>query len=826
MKSFVSRTVWVALACASVGVRAQAVGVAEAAADAPASPAAVNSDDEKILREVMVTARKRSESLQQVPMSVTSLDAGELDARGIDQLDDLAAAVPGLQQGDLAITSRLSLRGVNSGDNNAFEQAVGVFVDGVYRGRMNQQHLGYFDMERIEVLKGPQVALYGNSSIGGAISAVTRKPRFEFGGEAQLGYETEYQATRFQGGADLPVSEDLALRLAGTWLEQDRGLAPNQASGQSEPRDEHHAVRLSGLWTASDTLSVGFRHEQGSFERLGHIFDVFKHVDGLGNPWPDSPFTGLNDGRLDIGNGAPFVYQDAFLEADLDESALELNYDGSAFTVTSISALSRYDYRHSADVDLTPATVINVYQDERYRQFSQELRISGDATPALSYLAGVYYQSDDFRNDYLSDFNLPALVAPAFGITPDLAGQLLSPFSRHILLDQEGEQTALFGHLDWALSDRFTAGLGLRYQRIRKQADQAVRGAGLDHVDSVGALVDVRWLNPQLAPILLTNPQYLADPTGYVLVLPDGTRVAPVLAPNHLLGYQIVSAGVGVPHEFVNLSRRETHPMLEASLAWQAAPDLMYFARWSNGAKAGGFDFLYEGGDPDEAEYGDENAKVFELGMKRDWNTVRLNLAAFYGRYDDLQVSVYDGGIGFTVGNAANSTSKGVEGELLWQITPQWRMSGQFAYVDFRYRDFPDANCSTTERLNTGAALCDWSGRRTPFVPELEAGVALSHVRELGSWILSQQLRWGYKGRHATASDNEQQTMQSAYSLLDYRLDLQAADSPWALAAYARNLADKHYNVFTSVIPLAPGGAFAYVRGRGRELGLELRYRF
>jgi outer membrane receptor protein involved in Fe transport len=814
--------------------RASAVlllGLAGAPWPAMASAVDVDKHDEaasggKALGEVRVTARKRSESLQQVPLSVTSLDAGELEARRIDRLDDLAAAVPGLQQGDLAITSRLTLRGVNSGDNNAFDQAVGVFVDGVYRGRMNQQHLGLFDMERIEVLKGPQVALYGNSSIGGAISAVTRKPRFVPGADARVGYETQYRATRFEGGADLPLGDDLALRFAGTWLAQDRGLSPNDANGKSEPRQENHAFRLGGLWNASDALSVGFRHEQGRHERQGHIFDVFKHVDGLGNPWPGSPFHGLDDGRLDIGNGDPFKYREAFLEAALDETLLELQYDAAAFTLTSISGFSRYDYRHSADVDLTPATLINVYQDEEYRQFSQEIRFAGDLSPRLSWLAGGYYQSDDFRNDYLSDFNLPALVAPAFGIETALASRLLSPFSRHILLDQEGEQGALFGHLDWALGEDLTAGVGMRYQRIRKNARQAVRGAGIDHVDGAGALVDVRWLDPQLAAALLSNPQYLADPTHYVLVLPDGTRLDPVLAPNNLLGYQIVSAGVGVPHEFGGLERRETHPMLEASLAWQYRPDTMYFARWSNGAKAGGFDFLYEGGDPREAEYGDESASVFEIGMKRDWPRLRLNVAAFYGRYDDLQVSVFDGGIGFTVGNAASSTSKGVEGELTWQLSPQWRAQAQVAYVDFRYRDFRDANCSTTERLNGSGPRCDWSGRRTPFVPELEAVLGISHQRMLGAWSLAQDLQWSYKGDHATASDLEPQTRQGAYSLLDYRLSLQPAAASWTLAAYGRNLADKHYNVFTSVIPLAPGGAFAHVRGRGRELGLELHYRF
>lgn len=796
-------------------------------AAASARSAAVAAEKTATLDQIVVTARKKSELQQQVPVSIYSLDASEQRKLALDDLGDLGAVVPGLQQGDLAITSRLTLRGVNSGDNNSFEQAVGVYVDGLYRGRMNQQLIGLFDLERVEVLKGPQVALYGNSSIGGAITATTRKPSFDAGGELAFGYETQYRTSRMSGGFDLPLGETLALRASGIWRDQDRGISPNAASGESEPRIEAQALRLGALWLPTDLISVTVRHEQGAFDREGHIFDVFKHVDGQGNPWPGSVFTGLADGRLNIGNREPFKYQDAFLRTDMDETLLDVQYAGDAITLTAISGYSRYDYQQSADVDLTPATVIGVFQDERYRQFSQELRINGQAGDRVDYLLGAYYQRDDFRNDYLSDFNLPALVAPAFGIPTSLAAQLLDPFSRHILLDQQTRQSALFGHFDIALSDRLTAGLGARWQRTRKDADQAVRGAGLDHVDGLGRLIDLRWLNPTLAPLLLGNPAYLANPTGFVLVLPDGTRIDPVLAPNHAVGYQIVSNGAGVLHEFTGLSRRESHPMLQASLSWQHAPDLMIYGSWSNGAKAGGFDFLYEGGDPDAVEYEDENASVFEIGFKKDWPSVRLNVAAFHGSYDDLQVSVFDGGIGFTVGNAASSTSRGIDGDLLWQISADWRMDAHWSWVDFRYDRFPDANCSTTERLNGSGPLCDWAGRRTPFVPEFEATVGIEHDQRLVSgWTLQHGLRASYKGSHSTASDLEPQTREPAYTLVDYRVELTPDAAAWSLALHARNLGDERYNVFTSVIPLAPGGAFAHVLAPGRELALEWRYRF
>lgn len=808
-----------------------AVPVAPGARAAAATGADTEADDTatalSTLEAVVVTARKKSEVLQEVPMSIAAFEADELVELGIDGLKDLSTQVPGLQQNDLAISSRLTLRGVNSGDNNAFEQSVGTYVDGIYRGRMNQQHIGLFDVARVEVLKGPQVTLYGNSSLGGAISVITQRPAFEFGGDLRLRYGAEYEQPQVDAAVNLPVSDSLAVRIAGTWRDQGKGLLPNDATGDSEPRSEHEAFRLSASWLPSDRLAVNLRHEQGRFDRDGHIFEVYKHVDGLGQPWPNSPFTGVNDGRLNLANGAPFKYRGAFLGTEMDETMLELRYQFDDFELVSISGHGSYDFRHSADVDITPATLINVYQDERFSQLSQELRIAGSWSERVDYLGGVYLQRDDFRNDYLSDFNLPELVAPAFGVPSSQVAGLLMPFSRHILLDQDTTQQAVFGNVDVALGDRLTASLGLRYLMLDKDARQAVRVADLDHVDTAGALIDLRWLNPALAPLLLGNADYLANPTGYVLQLPDGTHIDPVLAPNHVVGYSIVSNGAGDLHEFADLSRSENHPMFHVGLSWQWSDDLLTYANWSNGAKAGGFDFLYEGASRDEVEYGDENASVVEVGIKKDWQDLRLNVALFHGRYDDLQVSVYDGGIGFLVGNAASSISDGIDLDLDWAISPELRLLTRLEYLDFRYDRFSDANCSTTERMNTGAAICDWSGRRTPFVPEFEGLVRLEHTwRTAANGAIRQALGYNYRGSHATASDNERQTRQPGYGLLDYRLQWTPVSQAFSVALFGTNLTDRRYNVFTSVIPLALGGAFASVRAPGREVHVELQYPF
>ena len=303
--------------------------------------------------------------------------------------------------------------------------------------------------------------------------------------------------------------------------------------------------------------------------------------------------------------------------------------------------------------------------------------------------------------------------------------------------------------------------------------------------------------------------------------------ISPVLVPNHVVSYNIVSLGGGDLHEFDDLSRDEKHPMYHVGLAYQWTDDLLTYANWSNGAKAGGFDFLYEGASTEEAEYGDESASVFEVGFKRDFSDVRLNVAAFYGNYKDLQVSVYDGGIGFLVGNAASSISKGVDVDVDWNLSRDLRLLARVEYLDFRYDRFTDANCSTTERMNTGAAICDWSGDRTPFVPEFEGVFRAEHTAQVFSnWALRQSLGYSYRGSHSTASDNEAQTRQAAYGLIDYRIELRPDSGVWSIALRGENLGNEQYNVFTSVIPLSAGGAFASVPAKGREVSVEMQYHF
>ncbi|PKI16195.1 TonB-dependent receptor [Colwellia sp. 12G3] len=781
---------------------------------------------------IEVTARKKIESIQNVPMSVNAMTGQNINDLGINDLDDLSTFVPGLEQPTLAIQSRLSIRGVSSGDNASFEQSVGTYADGVYRGRMNQQRAGFFDMERVEVLKGPQVTLYGNSSVGGAISMITKRPELdsEVTGDITVKYGIEYEHSQVMGGVNIPLGDEFAVRIAGKYRDQASGAAYNHYNQQDSIQAKDDAFRIGAIWEPSDNLSIYLRFEQGNFKTIGNNLDPLMHLNTDFTNKNDSPLIalGMGDDELNIGNGAPFTNGPDFSLVENDETMLEIVYNiNDKITLTSITGSSNYDFTQAYDVDITPLSIIDTGQDETYEQLSQELRLAIDVTDKLDLLVGLYYQDDEFKNDFYSDFNMPLIVggalAPAVkaGLMPaEFAAGLaadVSPFSRHANLDQNTEVAAIFAQIDYEFTDKLSMSLGARYTESEKTADQSIRLADVKHVDdpAMGELKDYSTL----VGIVKAGAPY-----------PPGT----VVLPDYFMGYQLVAPG-GTPHAYTDMLRKEEHSMFQASVRYQANNEMMVYANWANGAKAGGFDLLYEavGGTGEEgAEFEDESANAFEVGVKLDWETVRLNIGAFYGTYDDLQVSVFNGSVGFNVGNAASSIQQGVDVELIWVATDDLRITANAEYLDFTYDEFNNASCSFSENpLGTANPEnnrneCDWSGQQLPWVAKYTSVIAAEHTWEVSSdYNLTNMLSVSYKSEHTTSSDNEILTKQDGYALVHYRATLTSLENNWHVALVVSNVLDESYELYTSKIPLN-SGAFAHTLNEGREITLELGYNF
>ncbi|MBJ2130946.1 MULTISPECIES: TonB-dependent receptor [Alteromonadaceae] len=782
-------------------------------AEEAAGEQAEKAKEKSGLEVIQVTARKRVESVQTVPSSVNAVTGEHMEGMGVHSVYDLTKFVPGLEQPQLANHSRLSLRGVSSGDNQSFEQSVGTYVDGVYRGRMNQQRSGFFDMERVEVLKGPQVSLYGNSSVGGALSMATKRPEIgdELNGKFTVKYETEYEESQVLGGVNIPVSDEVAVRLAGKWRDQAGGAAFNHYTGKTENSYEDSAFRIGVVWEPNADLNVYLRHEQAKFEKHGETLAIYTHVNPDFTPLENSPLAafGIGTGDLNTGNDdSIFNNGPSGNYNDSDETMLEVVWQiNDSMSLTSITADSNYDYYHTLDVDMAPYNFMSTNTPEDYSQFSQELRLDTEINDQLNIMAGLYYQDADFNTGFDVDFYMPH-VSTLIGSPLEFGS-----FSRSNYLRQNTEQQAIFTQFDYNPTDKLSLTLGVRYTDITKTATQGLR------------LLDIDGSTYDEAPY------------------PEGHPFAG-LTPA-LFSYWGVLKSVGAPHEFQDMVREEDHLMLQASASYHFSDDFMGYVNYADGAKAGGFDTLYEGpvtasplgtspgpsaGTPEDTEFKDESVSAWEVGFKSDWETVRLNVAAFYGVYDNLQTSIFNGSIGFNVGNAGKSIQKGVDVEFIWQATDDLKITANAEYLDFYYDEFQGAACSLTEvyRGEQGAdGKCDWSGDSLAWVPEFTAVVAVEHIAEVfGDYELVNMLSVSYKSKHTVDSDNEVNLTQDGYALVDYRVTLTPADSNWHAAFTVNNLLDEDYEVYLTKIPLIAGAYSNGVHQSKRRINFEVGFNF
>lgn len=754
---------------------------------------------------IEVTARKRIESVQTVPSSISAVTGELIQGMGVNNVEDLSKYVPGLEQPKLANSSRLSLRGVSSGDNPSFEQSVGTYVDGVYRGRMNQQRAGFFDMQRVEVLKGPQLTLYGNSSIGGALSMITNRPDVgdDLNGEFTVKYETEYEEAQILGGLNIPVTDEFALRIAGKWRDQNKGAAFNNYTGKDEPYFKDYAFRIGAVWQPRDDLSLYLRHEQATFEKFGESLAIYRHVNPDFTEFENSPLApfGIGTGEMNTGNDdSIFNNGPSGNKNESDETMLEIVWNISENTsITSITAQSNYDYFHTLDVDTAPYDLMSSDVPEDYEQFSQELRFDMIVNEQINLMGGLYYQDADFNTGFDVDFYLTQLGMPNF--------------TRSNYLEQKTEQSAIFAQVDYQATDKLSLTLGVRYSDIEKTATQ---GLTLLNIDGT---VD-------------TRPAF-----------PDGHPYAG-LTPA-LLSYWGALKSVGAPHEFENMKREESHTMVQASASYFFTDSFMGYVNFADGAKAGGFDTLYEGpasasplgtspgpsaGTPEDTQFEDEQVTAYEIGFKSDWDDMRLNVAVFYGTYDDLQTTMFNGSIGSNVGNAGKTIQKGIDVEFIWQATDDLSITANAEYLDFYYDKFEGAACSLTEVYKGEAdenGQCDWSGDNLAWVPEFTAVVAAEHLTEvMDNYEMSNMLSVSYKSEHTIDSSNEQGLMQDGYALVDYRLKLTPMDSNWHVALTVNNLFDEDYEIYLTQIPLIAGAYANGVHQKARRINLEFGYSF
>jgi len=738
--------------------------LAAVAAVAPAAWA------QSVLEDIVVTARKTAETLDDVPISVSVTQGEKLENMSIDGLEDLSEFVPNLQINENATQQTVTIRGVGSGANQAFEQSVGIYIDGVYFGRGRSARNPFFDVERVEILKGPQGILFGKNTIAGAVNITTKKPTDNFTGYALAEYFTDIEQVGVSGAVSGPLTNRLSARLAAGYRSEG-GYVDNSFTGKEEERRDEYIVRGTLLFNATDNLELILKGELSAYNVDGRVTQNVQAgpLEALYRSL-DPEF----ESQLDFRKSTP---GDDFDNTDTQNLVLTANYDiGDAVTLTSVTAYVAYDFKNNIPAEFAPLEYAEQANRQDYEQFSQELRVHYRASGPLEFIGGLYYANEDLSIEETFNFNLSNLIALGVPIFP-LDSSIVTFF------DQETDSYAVFGELRYDITDRLTGSVGLRYTNDAKDVDKTLVVAAL------------------------------------------GTQTpAPSQEP--------LAAIIGrIPHSY-RLSRRDTDFSPAVGLQYHLTDDAMLYATYSQGFKSGGFDAQNTTGDLALAEFQPEDVEAFEFGGKFTFagGAAKLNIAYFNNDFSNLQVSAFNG-LTFATTNAASATSQGVEMDAQWRPLDALTLGMALAWLDAEYDAFPDATCTAPQQtafaaatgLPAGQCTQDLGGRDLQFSPDFAGNVnAIYEIPLAGRFLLTAQADVNFTTGYFTAQDLDPISKQSGFAKLNMRVAFGDLDSRWSLAVIGRNLTNRKTTTWVNDVPIFRGAYFGFV-DPPRSFGAQLR---
>ncbi|MFT7220640.1 MAG: iron complex outermembrane receptor protein [Candidatus Azotimanducaceae bacterium] len=766
----------------------------------------------KMIEEIVVTARRREEGLQDAPLAVSAYTEETLDYRGVSRLDDITRFVPSLtiennpSFGGASNSAAIYLRGIGQKEFlPTTEPGVGLYVDGVYIARSVGAILDILDVERLEVLRGPQGTLFGRNTIGGAISINTIKPEpgGELNGKLSVTGGTD-SLLRVQGTIEIPVSDTVASRITIASFEQDGYV--NRADGIDLGDDDTLTGRIAFAWKPSDKFSadVAFdmtrdRENGPAMQLIGIDYTDLSQLNGviLAPPPPMAFIHNVTAAALGpgmpcaatdaAGNGVTsnpasancfddrFIGADgenegtspAFSESNVLGASVTLSYRvNDSLSVKSITAWRELDSEFARDGDHSPHRIAAFYDDLEQQQFSQELQLLGNSDQT-NWIFGLYYFSEDGNSENILDFSVSNFRS---------GGQF------------DNEAWAAFAQLTYDLSDRLHLTVGGRYTDEEKS-----------------------FLPDQ---VIFTN--YYA---GISALVPPGNPLAALDAPFLQAGGRIL------PFVEKQIDIDEFTPMM--NLSFNASENAMLYLSYSEGFKSGGFTqrvfppvvagFTAPPGTADIdliPTYAPEFVEVLEFGFKLSLldEQLRINGALFQTDYDDLQVQVFNS-VAPVTENIGAATIEGFELEMMAAPGNGWFIEVSLSLLDAGYDD-----------IDSGITLI---GENFDFerVPETSASLGVSkefRLDEMGS--LTVRADWSYRSETYNDAYNTELLKTDAIDLFDASVRWTNPDEDWVVSLSGRNLGDEEY-LITGVY----GTAFQVFEGtydRGRQWQLEIRKYF
>jgi len=634
--------------------------------------------------EIIVTATKRAESIQDVPLSIEAVTGTTLEDYGIDSLTDLSSLVPNFTVGEGITTTTISMRGLGSGAERSFEQAVGMFIDGQYMPRSRQYRSPFFDIDRVEVVKGPQAVYFGLNSTAGAVSIVSRKtnPGDATNGYVSAEYDFDYGGPSVEGAVGFS-DERFGVRLAGRLADKD-GYSFNTLTNEDEGESEETLLRANLVFAASDNLTLRAKIEHSDFETEGHIGEIY----GLASSAIEVPAVlGETDGELNWrrssnGENIAFgLFPDSSPGTDSKSTNIQFGADyelANGGTVTGLVTNSNFEYELVTDLDTTYLSVLDAAIVEDFEQTAAEIRYTSPADQQFGYMFGAYYQ----------DSNLTNAQPNIYGTQAGVPGSLLD--GGNILFSEgqfelDTELWSVFGIVDFNLSDRFKASIGARYTDETKDV-----------------LRDSRCI--------AGNTATGASAPASLSAILAGAGLCPALDLNGFTD-----------------SRSSGNFMPEAKLSYDLNDNVMLYANLGKSAKAGGFASATNARAA-TLEYDDESVVGGEIGFKSTLldGRAQFNAAVFRSNFKDLQVNSFIVNNGVTeavIANAAEAISQGVEVDGRFNISDWFTVGGSLALLDAEFDSFGAAPCNRQLTPTPGGTSCDLTGMALPFAADYSGNV-------------------------------------------------------------------------------------------------------
>jgi outer membrane receptor protein involved in Fe transport len=829
-----------------------------------AQQSAAEEEEPTTLATMTVTAQKREEAMQDVPISVTALPEQLLQDTGVRDVKDLQVLVPGMTvtstQSEAITTARI--RGIGTvGDNVGLESSVGIVIDGVYRPRNSVGFGDLGQLERIEVLKGPQGTVFGKNTSAGVINVVTRRPSYTQSAEGEITVGN-YNALGVSGSYNDALGEVGAFNIYAAkrkrdgWMDVRTGNGPRR---ETEDYDQNfHTLRGKLLLEPTENLEILLSGDFTSREEncctavqttvgaTANILNALAGGQAVARPG-DNPFNRV-------------AYSNRPTTQDIKDKgvSVEVNWDTSWFgdaTLTSITASREWEAINGLDYDFSTADVLyrNPDEDESFtgfETFSQEFRLTG-ATDRLDWMVGFFYSDEDLNRTetysigphyepYLS-VALLSLVNPALGASPTAPLFLsqatgLAPgtvFAGLGALDrykQNAKSTALFTNNTWHATDALDLTLGLRYTREKKE------------------LIS-NYSNPNGSPgcSAMLGPGGQARIASALMARGVPAAALPSVIPQ-VIGYGCLPwanplHNAPTRDTVQDREEKEWSGTLKAAYRWNE--NVMTYASAARGYKGGGFNLdrvqssngLSSGGAGIvpvlDTSFAGEFVDSYELGAKTTWadGNLLLNATLFHQKYDDFQLNSFLG-TSFVVRSIPEVVSQGVDAEILWQprALRGLMLQGGLMYADTQYGD----NIPGGDFVAPTGQLYKLPGGQMSFAPKWSGSASVTYEWDFGDLMARFNIGAKYVSEYNTGSDLDVEKMQDAYTVANARFGIGAQDQRWMLELWSTNLFDEEYvqvgfdgplqNV--SPVPGNPFNTYNAFLGAPRMYGMTLRVRY